>query len=590
MIVGQTVTLVLSVTVAHFPPGTVSLQDTVIPSPQRQSVPQPDTTAADSVVTVATFPFEVPSGPLAPGTRIRFTRDSIQWMSAITVSDVLGHVPGVFIARGGFLGQPEYALYAGRGPVAIEMFWDGIPLYPMGGDSVYVDPGRIPLSYLAAIDVEVLPSSLRVYLVTNRYDRVGSRSSLRVMSGAFSTAEYAGLFQKRWANGLGLSLAADFTGSEGAPAVSRSDNLLDLWLHGEWQASEATGVGYQIRRQDLQRDDPVEEQGAPTRNGVRTDVAFRMHHATSKGRNGLSFDLGVGSSAWTDDSIVGDQHHRYASGTIRLQLPYLLAEVTGRAGDYRVRRAVEARFGFMPITPLVLSASGMINDYGSGRETRTGVVSGALILGPLSITGQAGHRDGVQAPALSNDSTQQTEDFSVSIGMHTRRITGRVGVAKRDAFVPLPTPDYSFLATWEETPAANFVIADVQLRPIDPVTISAWYSHPDVTGGALQPPKHGRADLVFRSRFLRQFRSGVYDFKISYGIEFWSRGVAGISNGAPVELPGATFHELFAQIQLVDFKVFYNLRNARNSRAQYVPGLPYPRNAQTFGVKWEFVN
>jgi len=40
----------------------------------------------------------------------------------------------------------------------------------------------------------------------------------------------------------------------------------------------------------------------------------------------------------------------------------------------------------------------------------------------------------------------------------------------------------------------------------------------------------------------------------------------------------------------VGFVAFYDLRNAYNSRQQYVPGYPYPRNAQLYGVRWEFRN
>ena len=43
-------------------------------------------------------------------------------------------------------------------------------------------------------------------------------------------------------------------------------------------------------------------------------------------------------------------------------------------------------------------------------------------------------------------------------------------------------------------------------------------------------------------------------------------------------------------IQLLGFTAFWNLRNARLSDAVYVPGLAYPKNAQTFGITWVFAN
>ncbi len=576
----QTPTVLVGATIAQDPP------------PPPAAVPtQIDTTTVNPADgTVAVYGDEVAAGPLVPGARITFTRDSIVWSSALTVSDLLSAVPGVYVARGGFLGQPEYIMYGGRGPAGVEFFWDGMPLHPLGGDSVYVDSGRMPLSYLSRVDVEVLPSGLRVYLVTNRVDRAESRSMLRVMSGAFSTAEYAGVFQKRWANGFGLNVAADFTGSDGAPAQNRSDNLFDIWVKLQWHSTPRTGASYQIRRQDMDRDFPVAEGGAPARSGKRTDISFRMFHALREDRRGVSFDLGVGSSSWTDDSLVADQRISQAFGTIRFRQPYINAEVTGRIGDGRVERAVEGRIGWTPIAPLVFSANGYLRDHGLDRVSRLGGVSGGLILGPIAIVGEIAHRDGIQAAVFPDDSAQQTDDMGARVHLATRWLTGSVGVVKRDAFLPLVTPDFPTLVVFDSTPSATFLVADVQFRPLDPLTVRAWYSDSRTDPGALQPPQHGRVEFVFRSKFFRQFRSGVYDFKLGYGVEYWSRGVAGIVDDAPVELPGATFHEIFAQIRLVDFKVFWNLRNSRNSRAVYVPGLTYPRNAQTFGVKWEFIN
>ena len=64
---------------------------------------------------------EVPRGAFAPGTRYRFTRQSMMWSGAFTLADLLGAIPGVFIARGGFFGQPEYVMYGGRGAASVAM-------------------------------------------------------------------------------------------------------------------------------------------------------------------------------------------------------------------------------------------------------------------------------------------------------------------------------------------------------------------------------------------------------------------------------------------------------------------------------------
>ena len=51
-------------------------------------------------------------GAPEPGfARIVFDRDSIEWVNAETVGDLLARVPGVFIWRGGRRGTPEVANY-----------------------------------------------------------------------------------------------------------------------------------------------------------------------------------------------------------------------------------------------------------------------------------------------------------------------------------------------------------------------------------------------------------------------------------------------------------------------------------------------
>jgi hypothetical protein len=41
-------------------------------------------------------------------------------------------------------------------------------------------------------------------------------------------------------------------------------------------------------------------------------------------------------------------------------------------------------------------------------------------------------------------------------------------------------------------------------------------------------------------------------------------------------------------VELARFHAFYSLKNALRSREGFFPGFEYPRNLQTFGVKWIF--
>jgi hypothetical protein len=137
---------------------------------------------------------------------------------------------------------------------------------------------------------------------------------------------------------------------------------------------------------------------------------------------------------------------------------------------------------------------------------------------------------------------------------------------------------------------SSLFVAGFTFQPVRPLTLDGWFVNPYRGAADYQPPTHGRAQLTFRSKFWRTFRSGAFDLKVQVALESWSGGTAGLANGTLVQLGGVTFWETFVSFQLVGFTAFWDLRNANNSREQYVPGLPYPRNAQTFGVRWEFFN
>jgi hypothetical protein len=219
----------------------------------------------------------------------------------------------------------------------------------------------------------------------------------------------------------------------------------------------------------------------------------------------------------------------------------------------------------------------------SGRRAH-GVI--ALFRGPVSVVGEVAWSDAVQAPALRQDTARRTLDRSVRAGFDTRLLSGHGGLAERDAYAPLPFPDLPVIAALNPSTRSTVFLADAKIQPLKSLTMDGWYANPIRGRADFQPPTHGRAQLTFRSKFWRTFRSGAFDLKLQIAMESWSRGTAGISQ----TLNGITFYEAFVSFQIVGFTAFWDLRNAYNSREGYVPGMPYPRNAQTFGVRWEFFN
>ena len=202
-------------------------------------------------------------------------------------------------------------------------------------------------------------------------------------------------------------------------------------------------------------------------------------------------------------------------------------------------------------------------------------------------------QDEVQAPAVAADSAQKTVDRSIRAGMRSQALSGHVGIVWRDPYVPLPFNEVSEVSRFDTTGAATYLVADARLASSRAFALDGWYSSPLVgEPGDLQPPRHARIRLTFRSKFWRTFRSGAFDFKVQIAAEFWGAGSGGYdAGGSPVELPAATFWDAFVEFQLVEFVGFWSFRNMYNSKKTYFPGLDYLRRAvQVYGVKWEFSN
>lgn len=538
--------------------------------------------------------FEVPEGPLAPGTRRVFTRDSLIWDGAATLADLLAEIPGVYVARAGFLGQPEYVVYGGRGATSLEIYWDGHELEPLGGDTVYLDPGAISLTYLRRVEVHMLPASLRVYLVSERHESLSARSVISLVTGDFETAAYAGLFQKRWLNGPAINVAGNFVGTDGASGPNRNDQRFDAWAKVEWFADRQTGAYYQLRRQELERD-PVsaidEGPGVPFRKGTRTDLWFTFFRSLEPGPYGVRFDVGLGSSSWTGDSILGDQNLRKAFVKVSYAQPRISLSLNGRVGDERTNSEVEGSFGWTPVPGITVSASGRWERHDGDRTSKRINFGLGLYRGPFSLVGQLEQGELLQAAAIVGDTIQSTRDVSVSAGFRSRPFEVRAALVRRDRFQPLPFGEVLPVSALAPSPESTHLLVSFRLRPLAPLTLDGWYADPVEGALDFQPPEHTRVQLTFRSKFWRTFRSGAFDVKIALAMDAWSRGTAGLTaDGTPIELRGITFYETLLEFQIVGFTAFWNIRNAYRAREQYIPGLSYPRSAQTYGVRWNFQN
>ena len=537
-----------------------------------------------------------PPGPHSPFSRTVFTRDSIEWGHAQTVGDLLAQVPGVFLWHGGFIGRPEPVNYQARGASSAEYYLDGLPYVAAGVDSVAVDPALISISFLERIEVERWPGLLRIYLFTRQHDRLAPRSRIAIARGDGDFARYEGALERRFRNGLGFALAGDYLNSPTASGDASDYSNTQVFLQGNYIPTRKIGVQYQLLRSAPDREpfvvnDPIPNDTiGPGFDANRTDAQLRLSWRQSDEGLGPRLDLFYGRTGWDGGGV--DQQVNQVGGALTYRTPTF---GLGASAYHRTRwTALDARgtIGWTPMPQFTATAEAVHQRHYGGRNSDfVSLSAGLQPVRGIALTGSARIGNVVAAPAITADTAQEISDYEAAIGFERARLGLRLALSRTAAFSPFGYAEFPRVASIGAAPETEWVTAAVRLAPLRWFTLEGWYSDPrDVTPEGL-PPTHSLAAATIRSKFLRQFPSGIFDLKVRFSVESWGTGVIGRdASGAPIRLGGATFYRSLIQIQLQSFSIYWDRGNLSGSELTYVPGFEVPAYGTVFGVRWEFLN
>jgi TonB-dependent receptor-like protein len=563
----------------------------------RDSTARADTTPRDTAAKyLPTSPDPIVPGPLPRGARYTFTADSFVLSNVQTLSDLLAHIPGVYVARGGVYGTAEPVLYGGRGAAGLEIYWDGLPYLPQGRDSVYLDPARISLAPLERVDVIVLPATLRVYLVTVRQRSTETASQVGIATGEVRTANYRGAFLRRWRSGLGLSLVADYNNNDGiAGTSSTAFNSVDLWFKAEYVPSPRFGAAYQVLSSNWHRDAEPAASGPATQDwrSQRRDAMLRVFAAARDDGLGPRVQATFGTTHTRGDTAVADRGTSQAAVEIRNEWPRADLGITVRRLDDARPWQVEGAGAWTPYPALTVAGDARYAKYDRGRTGKRAHLSAGVILPlGLSLHGDLAWARDLQAPLDSSDQIQRTVDVSGAVRWDRSWISMELGSASRDSFAPSGRPaGLASLDSLNRTPHTRYVTAHAAVRLLPGLELAGWYFDPLAQGGNdFEPPTHARTSLTFYSKFARVYRSGIFALRGELALESWSRGTAGFTSGALGTLPGRSFGEVNVELRLAGVTIFWIQRNLTLTQGSYVPGLDYPRRFQFYGVRWLFTN
>lgn len=535
-------------------------------------------------------------GPRPPLTRIVFNRDSIEWGHAATVGDLLTQIPGVYVLRGGYIGRPEPVNYQGRGATSAEYYLDGVPYLPAGVDSIAVDPAQFSISFLDRIEVERWPGQIRVHLFTRRHDRLAPRSRIAVARGDNNYARYEASLERRFTKGPGFALGADYLSSPTASGVSSNYSNTQIWAQGSYLPTPWFGLQYQLLRSGPNRRPyVVDNAGVPDSIGPgfkahRSDAQFRMSIKKRKDELGPRLDLLYARTGWDGDGL--DQQINQLGGYVTYRAPSFSL---GGSVFHRTRWTpldVRVTAGSNWFAPLSASAELVhLRHYGGRASDYANLAAGLQIMRGLALTATARIGKVVAAPAIPTDPEQDVRDYQAALGWNRARLGFQVGYARTSAFAPFPYAEFPRIAQLSPAPETDWITAYVRVAPLQWLTLESWYSETRDTTPEGIPPNHSVSAATIRSKFLRQFPSGIFDLKLRLSMEGWGRGVIGRDSfGNPIPLRGATFIRSLIQIQLDRFIIYWDRVNLTATKQTYVPGFEIPGYGSNFGVRWEFLN
>jgi hypothetical protein len=557
--------------------------------------PAPDTTEA----LLPTFAPVVAPGPLPHGARYTFTEDSLLFLSSQTLSDLLTHIPGVYIVRGGWYGQAEIALYGGRGPASFEIFVDGLPYLPLGRDSVYIDPARISLAAYDRVDVLVMPGALQVYLVSLTYRSTNPRTQIGVMTGRQNIAGYRAGYSRRARSGFGVSLVADWNSMGAGPlsSTTTSYGTSDFLLKAEYVPfGGRVGASFELFTSSWKRSKAEDNRVVGWRQD-RIDRVLRLFIAQRGDGLGWRVTTTLSSSGLTHDTLVGNRD--VSSGTLEASFTGRRGTLVGtaRGGAGGMPSMFEVKGGWITPTPLPLTLAGTFRQtlYEDGRQgVRAYGTAGLNLPFGFSARAEATWQKDAQSAFVRTDDLQEPLDMAAWVRFDHRRLMVEVGRGRRDPFAPLGfAGGIVTVDSLHPTPFTEFIAVRASVELLSGLRLAGWYFDPIVGGGDFEPPHHARVSATFQSKFWRVFRSGIFTLRGEVAVESWTRwGLGGIdvAQGVDRQMNGASFVDANIQMQLAGVTLFWMMRNMNLMRSSYVEGLSYPKAVQSWGARWYFTN
>lgn len=567
-----------------------------------------------------------------------YDRTSLYATGALTLSDFLGRVPGLTELATGWVGAPT--VVASLGDVRrIRVFLDGIQIDPVDRRAQGAAPvNDVPIAALEEVRIERGAEEVRVYARSWRVDRTTAYTRADVGTGDLNTNLYRAFFGRRYDHGEALQLAAEQVSTQPDNRLPSSSGLHLMGrvglARGPWRGDVF------VQRSDVDRGAWV---GRGNFAENRDTVAAMLTRHTTAYLRVANGDPDVGRWLQMIASLQGWRGTPRTTNAAGLAPPdtssyenqYVVTggmtrgpfRVSGaerlRVADHRTSHVVSARAAYdHPWIGLSLLAEGK-------SATDPARIEGAAKLAPLdriAIVGAVSRTGGGRfarifgdfqpTPLLRADGTLQRSSVSESGTDYTESRVGRYelaprtnmraeagvriadlwvsgGVIRRGAttlFAPAEVDSsYSRPTALRTEGQATARTAALRGRLYKALFVDAWALAWTDSTGLYRPKYQTRSELYIQTNLLDRFPRGNFGLLASLAHEYRS-GVRFASLDTVRRTDGYRLLSFKLEIRIQTAVVSYQFRNVLQEKYQQVPGFFMPRQAQFYGVRWDFWN
>ncbi|MDB4887339.1 MAG: TonB-dependent receptor plug, partial [Gemmatimonadetes bacterium] len=567
-----------------------------------------------------------------------YDRAAIFATGALTLSDLLGRVPGLTTLATGWYVAPTAVAFQGdlRG---VRIFLDGIELDPMDQREQGRSPvNDLPLHTLEELRIERGADEVRVYARSWRVSSTTPYTRADVLTGDQNTNIFRGYFGRRYSRGGALQVSAEQGSTQPLSRLPSSDTRSFLLRFG--MASGAWSADAVAQRTDVNRGVWMGQGGfSETLDSIapmdtrRTTAYLRLANgdpdaarwaqviASSHGFSGNPATSSADTLVRRDTTTYENQFlftGGMRRGPGRVSVTERVRVAAGRTSAVpSVRASLETDplavslfgEGRSPFTPARAEATGRIQLLrhvalvGSAARSRGGVFERVVTPGaPTPVFRANGtFSDLPLGPELFDSTTSTAYRYELAgrtslraeAALRVRDLWVGGGLLHRGATTLLPAAGLGSGSGQAEAMrtegSATATTASLRGRLWRAVNVDAWAVAWGDTAGLYRPRYQTRAELYLQTNLLERFPKGNFGLLTSVAHEY--RSNTRFASGDTVRTAiGSRTLDFKLEIRVQSAVVSYQFRNLVQQRYAQVPGFTLPRQTQFYGVRWDFFN